>query len=60
MKSETTNVIKFASGDLRIENLMQALEDVVYERGKDLQFATIIGTIDMLKLQLLENQREGL
>lgn len=52
-----TNIVKFTKSDPRIENLMQALEDVVYERGQGLQFATIIGAIDMLKLQLLENQR---
>jgi len=59
-KPLTTNVVKFMDGDLRIENLMQALEDVIYERGKGLQFATIIGTIDLLKLQLLDNQKATL
>lgn len=54
------DIIKFAQGDPRIDNLMKALEDVVYERGQGLQFATIIGTIDLLKLQLLDNQKESL
>ncbi len=53
------NTVKFTKGDPRIENLMQALEDIIYERGKGLQFATIIGTIDLLKLQLLDDQKEN-
>lgn len=55
-----TTIVKFSTSDKRIENLMQALEDVVYERGKDLSFATIIGTIDLLKIQLFESQMETL
>ena len=58
MNTETTNIIKFGSGDPRIVILIAALEEVVYEHGKGLQFATIIGAVDMLKLQLFENQRE--
>ena len=53
-------VIKFTDGDQRIVTLISALEDVVYERGQGLQFATIIGAIEMLKGQLTDNQREEL
>ncbi len=57
MKGEDTNVIRFTNGDPRIETLMQSLEDVVYERGQGLQLATIIGAIDLLKIQLLEDMK---
>lgn len=60
IENDMSNVIKFTESDLRIKNLMQALEDVIYERGRGLQFATIIGTIDLLKLQLLDNQKENI
>lgn len=53
-----SNVVKFTDGDPRIENLMSALEEVIYERGQGLQFATIIGAVDLLKLQLLDTQKE--
>lgn len=54
------NVVKFSSGDARIITLIDVLEDVIYERGNGLQFATIIGAIDILKIQLFENQKENI
>ena len=50
------NVIRL-SGDKRVDALLEALEEVIYERGMNMSVALIIGTIEMLKLSVVEQQK---
>lgn len=45
-------------GDMRCQNLLIALKDIVYERGKGLPVPSIIGTIEILKLDIIKEQGE--
>lgn len=39
-------------GDMRCETLLQAIRDLIYERGERLPVPAIIGILELLKLQL--------
>jgi len=41
-------------GDLRAATLLESLEDVIYERGKGMPIPTIIGVLEILKIDLMK------
>jgi len=50
-------ITKLHQGEERCETLLQALKEVVYERGVGLPMPLIIGTIELLKLDIYEEQK---
>ncbi len=54
-----TSVKLFSDGaDMRCQNLLLALKDIVYERGKGMPVPSVIGTIEILKNDIIREQRE--
>ena len=48
--------IKLFQGDMRCETLFQALKDVIYERGDSLPVPSIVGVIELVKLEIIQEQ----
>ena len=46
------NIIQFHNGDLRHQTLFEALMEVLYERSQGLSGAGIIGTIELIKMEV--------
>jgi len=46
--------IKLFEGDKRLETLYEAIEAVVYERGKGLPIPAILGTLELVKQGIFE------
>lgn len=55
-----TKTINLFDGDMRCETLLSALLDLIYERGNGLPMPSVIGVIELLKLELIKNQEEYL
>lgn len=47
-----TNVEHLFDGDMRCETLLQAVKALIYERGVGIPVPTIIGILEILKLDL--------
>ncbi len=52
----TKNVHILTSGEKKCSTLLDALEDVVYERGVGMPIASILGTIELLKDLIKEKE----
>lgn len=52
-----SNIVKLFEGDMRCENLLLALEKLTYEQGDGMPLPLIIGTIDLLKDKIIEDNR---
>lgn len=52
------NVIKFYDGDLRYHTLFEALMEVLYERSQGMPGAGIIGTIELVKMDVKRQLEE--
>ena len=50
-------VNKLFEGDPRCEQLLNALEELIYERGGGVPIPLIIGVLELLKLKILEDQK---
>lgn len=50
----------FGGGDVRIRTLMNALLDVINERGTGLDLATILGAINLLERAFIAQELEKL
>jgi hypothetical protein len=50
------SAIKIHEGEQRCETLLQALKNLVYERGVGLSLPLIIGTIEILKHEIYKEQ----
>lgn len=51
-----TKIVSFFDGDKRLETLYEAIETVIYERGKGIPIASIFGILELLKIGILEAQ----
>lgn len=47
-------IIRLFEGDMRCQNLLDSLEDLVYERAKGMSIPAIIGIIELLKIRIIE------
>lgn len=45
----------FNGADMRCEELLKAIEVVIYERGDSLPIPSIVGTIEILKLKIMKD-----
>lgn len=46
----------FGGADPRCESLLQHLKDAIYDRAKGMPLPLIIGTLEILKLEILKEQ----
>lgn len=44
--------------DPRVIALANAIEDIIYERGKEMPVATVLGTLEIVKLNIWQDQSE--
>lgn len=51
------DVIKLHEGDERCETLLQALKDLIYERAIGMPMPLIIGTIELMKHEIIKEQQ---
>lgn len=54
-----TKVVKLHDGDLRCQALLDALADVLYERGKGLPLPATLGVLRLLEYEVIQNALEG-
>ncbi len=52
------DTVKLFEGDMRLENLLQALKSEVYKRCEGLPVPAIIGVIEILKLTIIREQED--
>lgn len=50
-------VMPLRDGDSRCQTLLDALAEVLYERGKGLPLPSTIGVLELLKYEVIENAR---
>lgn len=55
MSSE--KVTRLFEGDQRCQSLLDALAEVLYERGKGLPLPSTLGVLRLLEYELIENAR---
>jgi hypothetical protein len=48
---------KIFEGDQRLETLLQALKEEIYERGEGIPVPAIVGVLELLKLEIIEEQK---
>jgi hypothetical protein len=51
------NVTPFFMGDKRYQTVFDSIAEVLYERGKDLPLPGMIGVLELLKYELLQNAK---
>jgi hypothetical protein len=56
MSNDENVIAAFGGADLRCETLLQALRDVVYERGEGVPFPSVVGVIRLLEYMIMEEQ----
>jgi hypothetical protein len=54
-----TKVVKLHDGDLRCQVLLDALADVLYERGKGLPLPATLGVLRLLEYEVIQNALEA-
>ncbi len=47
----------FNGADMRCEELLKAMEAIIYERGEGIPIPSIIGTIEILKSKIMEDSK---
>lgn len=57
MPHETLSIIPLFEGDQRCEALYDSLVKELYSRGKDIPVPSILGLLEMLKIQVVEDAR---
>lgn len=53
------NVESLHGGDERMESLLQALKAEIYERSEGVPVPSIIGVLEILKLEIIKEQADG-
>jgi len=51
----TANVIPLFESDKRLNVLFQALHDVLHERGEGMTVPSIVGVLELLKVQVISD-----
>ncbi len=49
-------VVKLYNGDMRCENLLQSLKESIYEQAANMPIPLIIGTLEILKHEIIKEQ----
>lgn len=52
-----TKVIPLFAGDRRCQTLLDALSEVLYERGQGVPVPSVLGILELLKLDVIEDAR---
>lgn len=52
-----TNIHNLFVGDPRAVALLEAITSVVYERGVDMPIPTILGVIELVKIQIINEAK---
>lgn len=60
MAKKKNNVVKLYSGDPRAGELYAAILDLVAERSEGIPFATVVGVLEMAKMNLYIGQVEAI
>lgn len=47
----------FGGADLRCEELRKAVKELIYERGSGIPVPSIIGVLEIIKLEIYEEQK---
>ena len=53
----TAPVVSLHTGDQRLQTLLDALAEVLYERGQGLPLPSILGIIRLLEHEVIENAK---
>lgn len=52
---QTEKVVNLHTGDPRCEQLINAVLDTVYERGGGLTIVSILGALELVKMQMIKD-----
>lgn len=58
MAKKKNNVVKLYQGDERAGALYDAILSVIEERGQEMPFVTVVGILEMVKMNLNQMQNE--
>ena len=56
--SEMKKVLKFPSQHPRVDNLYNGLLETIYEKGDGLTYAEVLGVVEIIKHNLIEDANE--
>ena len=58
-ETQEVKIEKLFEGDPRLQSLTDAIKELIYERGVGLPVPAIIGVIEMVKLEILDEAKES-